>query len=215
MIAPSILSCDFSNMKQNFDVLNEGPADYVHVDIMDGNYVPNISFGPDIVKDLRKLSTIPFDVHLMIEHPEQYINVFFDAGADILTVHPQTTAHLSRTLQAIKAKGIKAGIAINPAESLDVLNYTIQDLDLILIMSVNPGFGGQSFITTALDKIKAVRKLIDEKNPSCLLEVDGGIKLNNAQAVYDAGADIIVAGSAIFGATDPLDALKQFRELRP
>lgn len=213
MISPSILSADFTNIKEDFAKMNEGKADFVHVDIMDGNYVPNISFGPGIVKQLRHLTDIPFDVHLMIENPENYIDAFVDAGADIITIHPDATKHLNRTINLIKSHGIKAGLAINPGQSLESLKYTIEYLDLVLIMSVNPGFGGQSFIKNSLDKIKEAKELINAKNPECKIEVDGGVKLNNALEVINAGADILVAGSAVFGSEDAALEIRKFKEL--
>ena len=213
MISPSILSADFTNIKDDFLAMDEGKADFVHVDIMDGNYVPNISFGPGIVKQFKKLTDIPFDVHLMIENPENYIEDFVKVGADIITIHPGATKHLNRTINLIKSYGVDVGLAINPGESLEVLDYTIEDLNLVLIMSVNPGFGGQSFIESSLRKIEETKKIINEKNPRCKIEVDGGIKLNNAKEVLDAGADILVAGSAIFSKEHPNDEIIKFKEL--
>ena len=213
MLSPSILSADFTDIRKDFSAMEEGKADFVHVDIMDGNYVPNISFGPGIVKQLKKLTDIPFDVHLMIENPENYIEEFVNAGADIITVHPGSTKHLNRTINLIKSFGVKAGLAINPAESLDALKYTIEDLDLVLIMSVNPGFGGQKFIKNSLDKIRELKKLINEKNPECKIEIDGGVKLDNARKIIDAGADILVAGSAVFGAENAADEIRKFKEM--
>ncbi len=213
MISPSILSADFTNIKDDFLAMDEGKADFVHVDIMDGNYVPNISFGPGIVKQFKKLTDIPFDVHLMIENPENYIEDFVKAGADIITIHPGATKHLNRTINLIKSYGVDVGLAINPGESLDVLDYTIEDLNLVLIMSVNPGFGGQSFIESSLRKIEETKKIINERNPRCKIEVDGGIKLDNAKEVLDAGADILVAGSAIFSKECPKDEIIKFKEL--
>lgn len=213
MISPSILSADFTNIKDDFLAMDEGKADFVHVDIMDGNYVPNISFGPGIVKQFKKLTDIPFDVHLMIENPENYIEDFVKAGADIITIHPGATKHLNRTINLIKSYGVDVGLAINPGESVDVLDYTIEDLNLVLIMSVNPGFGGQSFIESSLRKIEETKKIINERNPRCKIEVDGGIKLDNAKEVLDAGADILVAGSAIFSKECPKDEIIKFKEL--
>lgn len=213
MISPSILSADFTNIKDDFLAMDEGKADFVHVDIMDGNYVPNISFGPGIVKQFKKLTDIPFDVHLMIENPENYIEDFVKAGADIITIHPGATKHLNRTINLIKSYGVDVGLAINPGKSLDVLDYTIEDLNLVLIMSVNPGFGGQSFIESSLRKIEETKKIINERNSRCKIEVDGGIKLDNAKEVLDAGADILVAGSAIFSKECPKDEIIKFKEL--
>lgn len=213
MISPSILSADFTNIKDDFKAMDDAKADFVHVDIMDGNYVPNISFGPSIVSQFKKLTDIPFDVHLMIENPENYIEDFVKAGADIITIHPNSTKHLNRTINLIKSYGVDVGLAINPAESLDALKYTIEDINLVLIMSVNPGFGGQSFIENSLDKIKELKNLINEKNPRCKIEVDGGIKLDNAKKVLDTGADILVAGSAVFGKESPKEEILKFKDL--
>lgn len=213
MISPSILSCDFTNIRKDFDALNGAKADFVHVDIMDGNYVPNISFGPSIVKQLRNLTEIDFDVHLMIERPENYIEEFYKAGANIITVHPGTTKHLNRTLNLIKSYGMKSGIVLNPSEDLSVLDYVLEDIDLLLLMSVNPGFGGQKFIKTTLRKIEEAKRIIEKRNSKCLIEVDGGVKLDNASDLYDAGADILVAGSAIFGSQNPKEEILKFKEL--
>lgn len=212
MISPSILSCDFTNIREQFKQLNEAGVDYIHVDVMDGMYVPNISFGPAIISQLRELTEIPFDVHLMIEEPERYIDDFVKAGANIITVHPSTTKHLNRTLNLIKEKGIKAGIAINPHEDINILNYTIDDLDLVLLMSVNPGFGGQKFIDSMYEKIIQTREFINKRKPECILEVDGGIKLENAKKVYNSGANLLVAGSAIFQSNDIKETIELFYE---
>ena len=213
MISPSILSADFTNIRRDFLQMEEAKSDFVHVDIMDGNYVPNISFGPDIVKQLKTLTDIPFDVHLMIENPENYIEDFVKAGADIITIHPSTTKHLNRTISLIKSYGIDVGVAINPAENLDILQYVLEDINLVLIMSVNPGFGGQSFIESSLRKIKETREMILRINPRCKIEVDGGIKLDNAKKVLDAGADMLVAGSAVFKSNSPKGEIIKFKEL--
>lgn len=213
MISPSILSCDFTKIKEQFEIMNETKVDYIHVDVMDGRYVPNISFGPAIISQLRKITDIPFDVHLMIEEPEKYIKDFAKAGADIITIHPDTTKHLNRTLNLIKEYGLKAGIAINPAENISVLDYTIDDLDLILIMSVNPGFGGQKFIESSYKKIKDTKRFIDLNKPGCILEVDGGVKLENAKKIYDCGANLLVAGSAIFGSENPKKEIEEFKRI--
>lgn len=213
MLAPSILSADFTNIRQEFCVMEKGGADFVHVDVMDGNYVPNISFGPGIIGQLRKLTQIPFDVHLMMEEPEKYVEDFARAGADIITIHPSTTKHLNRTIQLIHSYGIKAGVAVNPAESLSILDYVLDDVELVLIMSVNPGFGGQQFIPSALSKISQLRQNIQEKNLSVLIEVDGGVKRENIQEVKKAGADICVAGSAVFGAQDAAQEIRMLKEL--
>lgn len=213
MISPSLLSADFTNLEKEFKILNEEAVDFIHLDIMDGNYVPNISYGPGIVKSLRPLTDIPFDTHLMIENPENYVDLFADAGSDILTIHPRTTKHLERTISLIKSHGIKAGIALNPADSIEVLDYIIDELDLVLIMSVNPGFGGQKFIRSALRKISEVKKIIESRNLDTLIEVDGGVKIDNAKSVLDAGADILVAGSAIFEKGKTRDNIRKFKEI--
>lgn len=213
MISPSLLSADFTNLEKEFKIMNEEKVDFVHLDIMDGNYVPNISYGPGIVKSLRPLTDIPFDTHLMIERPENYIEDFKKAGSDIMTIHPSTTKHLDRTLSLIKSKGMKAGLALNPADSLEILDYTIENLDLVLVMSVNPGFGGQKFIPSALRKISEVKKIIEERDLNTLIEVDGGVKLENAKEVLEAGADILVAGSAIFERNKTRENIKAFKEL--
>lgn len=213
MISPSLLSADFTNLEKEFKIMNEEKVDFIHLDIMDGNYVPNISYGPGIVKSLRPLTEIPFDTHLMIERPENFIEEFVKAGSDIITIHPMATKHIDRTLSLIKGYGKKAGLALNPGDSLDVLNYNLEKLDLVLIMSVNPGFGGQKFIPSALRKIKEVKKLIEERNLKTLIEVDGGIKLDSAKEVLNAGADILVAGSAIFEKDKTRENIKAFKEL--
>lgn len=213
MISPSILSADFTNLEKEFKIMNEEKVDFIHLDIMDGNYVPNISYGPGIVKSLRNLTDIKFDTHLMIERPENYVELFKDAGSDIITIHPSTTKHLDRTISYIKSMGMKAGIALNPSDSIEVLNYIIDKIDLVLIMSVNPGFGGQKFIPSSLRKIEEVKKLINENNLNTLIEVDGGVKLDNAREILDAGADILVAGSAIFEKGKTAENIKRFKSL--
>ncbi|MFR8927600.1 ribulose-phosphate 3-epimerase [Peptoniphilus senegalensis] len=213
MISPSLLSADFTNLEKEIKILNEEKVDYIHLDIMDGNYVPNISYGPGIVKSLRELTEIPFDTHLMIERPENFIEKFVEAGSDIITIHPSTTKHLDRTLSLIKSYGKKVGLALNPGDSLDVLDYNLEKLDLVLIMSVNPGFGGQKFIPSVLRKIREVKKLIRERNLKTLIEVDGGVKLDNAREILDAGADILVAGSAIFEKDKTRENIRAFKEI--
>lgn len=212
MLSPSLLSADFTNLEKEFKIMNEEKVDFIHLDIMDGNYVPNISYGPGVIKKLRPLTDILFDTHLMIERPENFIEDFVKAGSDIITIHPSTTKHLDRTLSLIKSYGKKAGLALNPGDSLDILDYNIENIDLVLIMSVNPGFGGQKFIPSALRKISEVKKLIEKRNLKTLIEVDGGIKLDNAKDVLDAGADILVSGSGIFEKGRTRENIKAFKE---
>ncbi|TCK98330.1 ribulose-phosphate 3-epimerase [Natranaerovirga hydrolytica] len=197
-LAPSILSADFSMLKNNIEIIDEAGASMVHLDVMDGSFVPNISFGPVVIKSLRKITKKAFDVHLMIDEPTRYIDDFCNAGADIITVHAEACTHLHRTIQQIKSKNVKAAVALNPATPLNVLDYVLEDLDMVLIMSVNPGFGGQSFIPNSLDKIKSLRKQITDKGLTIDIQVDGGINTSNVRTVIEAGANIIVAGSAVF-----------------
>ena len=201
-IAPSILSADFARLGDEVKSVIAAGADWIHFDVMDNHYVPNLTFGPMVCQALRKHSTVPIDVHLMVQPVDALATAFAQAGADLISFHPEASRHVDRTLQLIKDAGCKAGLVFNPAAPLDVLEWTIDQLDLILIMSVNPGFGGQSFIDSALKKIERVRKLIDQSGRDIRLEVDGGIKLENIRRVADAGADTFVAGSAIFGQRD-------------
>ena len=193
-LSPSLLSADFTNLKSEMEVLDKNGVKYLHLDVMDGMFVPNISFGPMIIKQLRPLTNMIFDVHLMIEDPDRYVQNFKDAGADILTVHYEACKHLHRTVSYIKSLGMKAGVSLNPATNIDVLDYVLEDLDLVLIMSVNPGFGGQSFIPSAIDKIKNLKAKIRERNLNVIVEVDGGVKTTNVKDVIEAGADLIVSG---------------------
>jgi ribulose-phosphate 3-epimerase len=211
-IAPSLLSADFSRIAAEIALVEGAGADYLHIDVMDGRFVPNLTWGPKIVGDLRKLSPLPFDAHLMIVEPERYIDDFRKAGCDIITIHLEATVHIQRHLSYIRSVGAKAGISLNPSTPVALLQDVIEDCDLILIMSVNPGFGGQAFIPNALRKIAEARELIDERNPACELEVDGGVGRSNIAAVAEAGADVIVMGSSIFGARDPAGELRALRE---
>lgn len=197
-IAPSILSADFARLGKEIREVEEAGADIIHIDVMDGHFVPNITIGPPVIASLRKVTRLPFDVHLMIENPERYVGDFIDAGSDYITVHAETAAHLHRTISVIKEAGIKAGVSLNPATSISQIEEIIMDVDLLLVMTVNPGFGGQKFIKTVLPKIKRARALIDSRAPGVLLEVDGGITLDNIGFVSEAGAEIFVAGSSIF-----------------
>jgi ribulose-phosphate 3-epimerase len=198
-IAPSILSADFGRLAEEIAAVEAAGADWIHIDVMDGHFVPNITIGPGVVASLRKTTKLPFDVHLMIENPEQYIEAFAAAGSDVITVHVEASRHLHRTLTRIRELGVKAGVSLNPATPLGSIEPVLSDLDILLIMTVNPGFGGQKLISGVLPKIKNAREVISYLSPDVLIEVDGGITLDNIRSVADAGADIIVAGAAVFG----------------
>ena len=210
-LSPSLLSADFTNLKSEMEVLDKNGVKYLHLDVMDGMFVPNISFGPMIIKQLRPLTNMVFDVHLMIEDPDRYVQNFKDAGADILTVHYEACKHLHRTVSYIKSLGMKAGVSLNPATNIDVLDYVLEDLDLVLIMSVNPGFGGQSFIPSAIDKINNLKAKIRERNLNVIVEVDGGVKTTNVKDVIEAGADLIVSGSDVFA--DKENRIRAYKEI--
>jgi len=212
IIAPSILSADFAHLNQTFDMLNKSEAQWIHLDVMDGNFVPNISFGMPVIKSLRKLTGKVFDAHLMIEKPEKYIHNFKLVGVDVLTVHYETQTHLNRTIDLIKKIGMKAGVAINPHTPVSLLKDVIADLDLVLIMSVNPGFSGQKFIENSYKKIAEAKALIEETGSKALIQVDGGITAQNAPKIWEAGADILVAASYIFNADDPLKAIRDLKD---
>ena len=198
LISPSILSADFARLGEEVRAIDAAGADWIHIDVMDGHYVPNLTIGPGVVKALRPHTAKPFDVHLMVSPVDNWLDAFAEAGADIITVHPEAGPHVHRTVQAIKALGKQAGISLNPATPAKMLDYLIDDIDLVLVMSVNPGFGGQSFITSQLRKIEAVRKMIDKTGRAIHLEVDGGVDAVTARQCADAGADVLVAGSATF-----------------
>ncbi len=210
-IAPSILSADFARLSEEITLVEKGGADWLHLDIMDGHFVPNITFGPPLLKDLRKISSLPFDTHLMIENPDRYLEAFRSAGSDIITVHYEACPHLHRTIQRIKELGAKAGVSLNPATPVSVLERIIQDVDLVLIMSVNPGFGGQSFIPSSIEKLSQAADLIRMKRSSAYLEVDGGIDQHTAKAAVRAGANVLVAGSSVFGSPDIPSAIQALR----
>ena len=211
-ISPSILSADFSRLGEDVQAVDRAGADYIHIDVMDGHFVPNITIGPLVVDALRKVTDKPLDVHLMIENPDLYIADFAKAGADIITVHQEAVPHLHRTVQLIKSLGKKAGVSLNPATPVETLDVVLDDLDLVLVMSVNPGFGGQSFIPSALDKIRALRQRITQRGLATELEVDGGVKLDNIREVVAAGADVLVAGSAVFNTDDYAATITALRE---
>ncbi|MBI1179480.1 MAG: ribulose-phosphate 3-epimerase [Alphaproteobacteria bacterium] len=212
-ISPSILSADFAKLGEEVGAITAAGADYIHIDVMDGHFVPNLTIGPGVVKALRPHSDRPFDVHLMISPVDPFIEAFVDAGADIVTVHPEAGPHLHRTLQSIKAAGVKAGVSLNPATPVEAVDYVLGDVDLILVMSVNPGFGGQSFIDSQLAKIERLRTMIDRSGRTIDLEVDGGVTPETARQVVAAGADVLVAGTAAFrgGAARYADNIRQLR----
>jgi ribulose-phosphate 3-epimerase len=212
-IAPSILSADFGHLADEIRKVEEAGADMIHVDVMDGHFVPNLTIGPPVIEFIRKATSLPLDVHLMIERPEQYIGDFVSAGSDILTVHVETCPHLHRTIQQIKEKNIKAGVTLNPATPLTMVEEIIDSIDLLLIMSVNPGFGGQSFIPSVLAKIRAARKMIDQKKAEVMLEVDGGLKIDNIKEISEAGCNVFVAGSAIFKSKDYRKTISTMKQL--
>ena len=211
-LAPSILSADFARLLEDVKKVEKAGCEYLHIDVMDGHFVPNITLGSGIVKSLRKDVNMVFDAHLMIENPDNYIKEFADAGCDIIVVHQEACTHLHRTIQNIKSHGIKAGVALNPATPIETIKYVLQDVDMVLLMSVNPGFGGQSYIPVVTEKIKELKALIDKMNLDIDIEVDGGVKPSNIAEVVNAGANVIVAGSAIFNAGNIDEAVKSLRE---
>jgi ribulose-phosphate 3-epimerase len=212
-LAPSILSADFSNLYGDISKVEKAGAELVHIDVMDGHFVPNITIGPLVVEALRPRSKMIFDVHLMIENPDIYIPHFAKAGADIISVHAEACTHLHRTVQNIKEHGVKAAVALNPATPLDALEYVIDELDMVLLMSVNPGFGGQKFISGILNKISKLKEMLNQRNLNTDIQVDGGVKLDNLKDVVASGANIIVAGSAIFGSENVEDTIREFKRI--
>lgn len=213
LIAPSILSADFANLQRDIEMVNGSEADWFHLDVMDGVFVPNISFGMPVIKSIGKFAKKPMDVHLMIVNPDQYIKTFADLGVTNLTVHYEACTHLHRTLQAIHAEGMQAGVAINPHTNVSLLEDTICDIDLVCMMSVNPGFGGQSFIENTYNKVRQLRTIIESKVASTKIEIDGGVTDQNAKKLVDAGADVLVAGSFVFGASNPVETIKNLVKL--
>ena len=213
LIAPSILSADFSRLGEEIKAVERVGADWIHVDVMDGHFVPNITIGPVVVEAVKRATELPLDVHLMIENPDRYLEDFARAGSTLITVQVEACVHLHRTVQAIKALDVKAGVVVNPATPLSAIEWILEDVDLVLIMSVNPGFGGQKFIPQALQKIRDLKAMIRAKNPSVLIEVDGGINQETIRSVAEAGADVFVAGSAIFGSPDYGKTIGKFRSL--
>lgn len=213
IIAPSLLSANYLNLQADCNMLNESVADWYHLDVMDGRFVPNISFGPMLIEFFRKATTKVCDVHLMIEEPEKYAEAFKKAGADILTVHYEACTHLHRNIQQIKSLGMKVGVALNPHTPVDLLKDVLADIDLVCLMSVNPGFGGQAFIPNTLNKIKELRNMIDEKALHVEIEIDGGVTLENAKSIVDAGATVLVAGNTVFKAANPKETISLLKHI--
>ena len=214
IISPSVLSCDFANVQRDVEMINNSDADWFHIDIMDGVFVPNISFGFPVMKAIKRHAKKPLDVHLMIDNPDQYIEDFASAGADILTVHFEACIHLHRTINAIKEAGMKAGVAINPHTSITVLEEVLDSLDLVLIMSVNPGFGGQKFIESSIGKVAKLREMKTNLNPDLIIEVDGGVNLETGNRLVEAGASALVAGSFVFKSEEPINTIKALKALQ-
>ncbi len=212
-IAPSILSADFSKLGDEIQSVEQAGADWIHVDVMDGHFVPNITIGPLIVKAARRTTSLPLDVHLMIENPDRYIEDFAKAGADLISVQVEACIHLNRTIQMIKSLDLRAGVVLNPSTSLSAIEWILEDVDFVMIMSVNPGFGGQKFIPNSIDKIRALRKMIQDRGLSILIEIDGGVNEKTIKNISDAGVDVFVAGSAIFKSPDYKETISKFRKL--
>ena len=215
LIAPSMLAADFTRLSEQVDLVHRSQADWFHLDVMDGRFVPNITFGPMLVSAIRRLTTKPLDVHLMIVEPERYIQAFRDAGADVITVHYEACTHLHRTLRQIRETGAKAGVALNPHTPVSVLEDILEEIDLVCLMAVNPGFGGQAFIYQTLPKTRRLRAMLDEANRDTLIEIDGGVGLQNAEVLLQAGADVLVAGSSVFGAKDPVATIAALKAFKP
>lgn len=213
LVAPSILSCDFAYIARDVEMINSSNADWIHVDVMDGVFVPNMSFGIPVVAAMKRHSKIPLDVHLMMVHPERYIKHYRDAGADSISIHIEACTHLHAAVHEIKKMGAKAGVAINPATSVYQLEEIIADIDIVCLMCVNPGWGGQGFIETSIEKIKKLKALIEKSGSKALIEIDGGVKLDNAQRILDAGADVLVSGSGVFGEKDTVSAINTLKSL--
>jgi len=213
LIAPSMLASDFSNLKSEINMVNESDADWFHLDIMDGTFVPNISFGIPVIKSIQEKANKKLDVHLMIVNPDKYIKKFKEVGANILTVHYEACTHLHRTIQAIKNEGMKAGVAINPHTPVNLLNEILNEIDLVCVMSVNPGFGGQKFITNTFNKVKKLKELKEKSKYNFLIEIDGGVNIDNAKDLIDSGADVLVAGSSVFKSKNPIETIKKLKNI--